>query len=79
MSNLVYHGYWFWSLRDNTIFQSKDLTDEYCILHCPQEYEGPFKTAEAAYKYRTLNPTLSQDFNKSIKEMEEFYFGNYND
>ena len=24
MSNLVYHGYWFWSLRDDTIFQAKD-------------------------------------------------------
>ena len=24
------------------IFQAKDLTDEYCILNIPQEYEGPF-------------------------------------
>ena len=79
MSNLVYHGYWFWSLRDDTIFQAKDLTDEYSTLHCPQEHEGPFLTAEEAYKYRSAHPKLYERFIQSMKEMEEFYFGNDHD
>lgn len=79
MSKLVYHGYWFWSLRDDTIFQAKDLTDEYCVLNIPQEYEGPFRTEDEALAYRFAHLKMQERFIQSLREMEEFYCGNDHD
>lgn len=70
-----YHGYWFYDLEDDKIIQAKDLTDEYCLLNCPQIYDGPFKTEADANLYRAAHPNLSKDFNRSLKEMEEYYYG----
>ena len=75
MSNLVYHGYWFWGLRNDEIFQAKDLTEEYCVLNMPQEYEGPFCTEDEALTYRFAHPKMQEQFIKAIKEMEEFLYG----
>jgi hypothetical protein len=69
-----YKGYWFWSLRDDTILKAKNLLEEYCILNCPQEYEGPFLTEDDALEYRLVHPNLHKSFIKAIKEMEEIYF-----
>ena len=71
-----YKGYWFYGLRYNEIIQAKDLTDEYCLLNCPQEYDGPFRTEEEALAYSFANPTLHKDFLKSLKDMENFIYGN---
>ena len=68
-----YCGYWFWNLRDDTILQAKDLTEEYCILNCPQEYEGPFHTKYEALAYRFAHPKMQEQFIKAIRDMEEFY------
>ena len=68
-----YCGYWFWNLRDNTILRAKDLTEEYCILNCPQEYEGPFCAEDEALFYRFNHPNLHKNYIKAIREMEEFY------
>lgn len=70
-----YHGYWFYGLRNDEIIQAKDLSEEYMLLNCPQEYDGPFFEEAHAIKYRSDNPTLHQDFLKDLKDMEEFYFG----
>ena len=69
-----YRGYWFWHLRNDTILQAKDLTEEYCILNCPQEYEGPFRTKDEALVYRFNHPNLHKSYIKAIREMEEFYY-----
>ena len=71
----TYHGYWFFSLRDNEIIRAKDLTEEYCILNCPQEYVGPFPTRFEAWEYKEAHPDESEKFHKTIKEMEEFLYG----
>ena len=73
-----YHGYWFFSLRENKVHQAEDLLDEYTILNCPQEYVGPFKTQAGAERYKSAHPNASKDFHQMLKEMEEFYFGEYN-
>lgn len=75
MSDYTYHGYWFFSLRDNEIIRAKDLTEEYCILNCPQEYIGPFPTRFEAWEYKEAHPDESEKFHKTIKEMEEFLYG----
>ena len=69
-----YHGYWFYGLKDDTIIQAKNLTEEYCILNCPQEFEGPFLTEDDALLYRINHPNLHKNYIKAIKEMEEFYY-----
>ena len=73
-----YHGYWFFSLREDKVHQAKDLLDEYTILNCPQECVGPFKTQAGAERYKAAHPNASKDFHQMLKEMEEFYFGEYN-
>lgn len=76
MSN--YHGYWFYHLRTDEIIQAKDLTEEYCILNCPQEYEGPFKTKLGACRYKAAHPDEHEKFMKMLKDMEEYYYGECN-
>jgi len=70
---MEYHGYWFWSLMDNKIIQSQNLIDEYSMLNCPQQYEGPFYCKDHAIAYKNKFPKLSENFIKAVKEMEEFY------
>ena len=79
MYDNTYHGYWFFSLREDKIIQAEDLLDEYTILNCPQEYDGPFKTQSVAERYRAAHPNRSKEFNDSLKEMEEFYYGQYSE
>ena len=68
-------GSWFYGLRaDEILFVPKDTADEYCLLNCPQEYVGPFHTKQGAEAYKTSHPNASKEFNKMLKEMEEFYF-----
>lgn len=73
-----YHGYWFWDLRNDKIIQAKDLLDEYWLLNCPQEYEGPYLSQKSAMLEQSSNHYLSENFQASLKEMEEFYFGEHN-
>lgn len=73
-----YHGYWFYGLRNDEIIQAKDLAEEYCLLNCPQEYDGPFTYEAQVIRYRLANPTLSRDFNQMLKDMEKFYYGECN-
>lgn len=73
-----YHGYWFYHLPTDEVVQAKDLTEEYCILNCSQEYEGPFKTSLNAHRYRAEHPTAHEDYVRMLKEMEEFYYGECN-
>ena len=75
---LEYHGYWFYGLRNDEIIQAKDLVEEYSLLNCPQEYDGPFIYEAQAIRYRLANPTLSHDFNQMLKDMEKFYYGECN-
>lgn len=70
-----YHGYWFYGLRNDEIIQAKNLMEEYCILNCPQEYEGPFTTQDEAYNYYLTHPNLHKNFIKNLEEMERYYFG----
>lgn len=70
-----YHGYWFYHLPTDKVVQAKNLAEEYCILNCPQEYEGPFKTQLNACRYRAAHPDESKKFNQMLKEMEECYYG----
>lgn len=65
-----YHGYWFYHLPTDKIVQAKDLTEEYCILNCPQEYEGPFKTKLNACRYRVAHPDAHE---KYVKDLEEYW------
>lgn len=53
MYDNTYHGYWFFSLREDKVLQTEDLLDEYTILNCPQEYVGPFKTQRGAELYKS--------------------------
>ena len=78
MYDNTYHGYWFFSLRNDKVIQAKDLLDEYTILNCPQEYVGPFKTQAGAEHYKMTHPNESKKFHQMIKEMEEFYFDKRN-
>lgn len=71
----MYNGYWFWGLRDDIVFQTKDLTEEYCVLNMPQEYEGPFRTKNEALVYRFAHPKMQERFIQGIKDMEEFLYG----
>lgn len=73
-----YHGYWFYGLRDDIVFQTQDSVEEYYILNCPQEYDGPFKTKHDAQLYRAAHPNKSKEFHQMLKEMEEFYYGEFN-
>lgn len=75
MYNYKYHGFWFYHLATDEIVQAKDLAEEYCILNCPQEYEGPFKTKLNACRYRAEHPDEHKKFIQSLKDMEEFYYG----
>ena len=65
-----YHGYWFYHLATDEVVQAKDLTEEYCILNCPQEYEGPFKTELNAHRYRAAHPDAHKKF---VKDLEEYW------
>lgn len=78
MYDNTYHGYWFFSLRDDKVLQAEDLLDEYTILNCPQEYVGPFKTQRGAELYKSTHPDESKKFHQMLKEMEEFYYGECN-
>ena len=69
-----YCGYWFWNLRNDTVLQAKDLIEEYSILNCPQEYEGPFHTEDEALFYRFNHPNLHKNFIEAMRKMEEFYY-----
>ena len=69
---MEYHGYWFYGLRNDEIIQAKDLTDEYCLLNAPQEYDGPFKTEEEVKKYKVTHPILSEQFNKDLQDYWEY-------
>ena len=64
---------WFYGLRDDIIIQAKDKVEEYTLLNCPQEYDGPFYSELEAQEYRDKHPNLTISFNKMLKEMEEFY------
>ena len=75
MCDNTYHGYWFFSLREDKILQAEDLLDEYIILFRPQEYIGPFKTQRDAELYKSTHPDESKEFHQMLKEMEEFYYG----
>lgn len=70
-----YCGCWFYSLRYDEIIQAKDRVHEYCLLNCPQEYDGPFSTENEVKAYRLAHPDLHQKFLQTIQEMEEFYYG----
>ena len=70
MYDNTYHGYWFFSLREDKIFQSIDLLDEYTILNCSQEYMGPFNTQKEAEAYKATHPNESKIFHQMLKEME---------
>lgn len=74
MSN-YYHGYWFFSLRDDEIVRAKDLTDEYWLLNCPQEYIGPFPTRFEAWQYQNAHLDASKKFHQMLKDMEAYYYG----
>ena len=69
---MIYKGYWFYGLRNDEIIQAKDLTEEYCILNCPQEYDGPFRSKEDAELYKAAHPDLSEKFNKDLQEYYEY-------
>ena len=69
---MIYKGYWFYGLRNDEIIQAKDLTEEYCLLNCPQEYDGPFRSEEDAELYKTAHPGLSENFNKDLQAYYEY-------
>ena len=69
---MIYKGYWFYGLRNDEIIQAKDLTDEYYLLNCPQEYDGPFRSKEDAELYKAAHPGLSEKFNKDLQEYYEY-------
>lgn len=69
---MIYKGYWFYGLRNDEIIQAKDLTEEYCLLNCPQEYDGPFRSKEDAELYKAAHPGLSENFNKDLQEYYEY-------
>lgn len=69
---MTYKGYWFYGLRNDEIIQAKDLTEEYCLLNCPQEYDGPFRSEEDAELYKAAHPGLSEKFNKDLQEYYEY-------
>ena len=61
-----YHGYWFYGVRYDEILKARDLSEEYCLLNCPQEYYGPFNSYEEAITFRNENTNLSEEFNKNV-------------
>ena len=67
---MKYHGYWFYHLPTDKIVQAKNLTEEYCILNCPQEYEGPFETKLNASCYKAAHPNAHE---KYVKDLEEYW------
>lgn len=69
---MIYKGYWFYGLRNDEIIQAKNLTDEYCLLNCPQEYIGPFKNQEDAELYKAAHPNISKEFNNFLQEYYEY-------
>jgi hypothetical protein len=69
---MKYQGYWFWDLRNDKIIQAKDLSEEYVLLNCPQECEGPFKNEIIANEYKKRNPNLSKDYLEFVRELYEF-------
>lgn len=69
---MEYHGYWFYGLQDDEIIQAEDLINEYCLLNCPQAYDGPFKSKEDAELYKAAHPGLSEKFNKDLQEYWEY-------
>ena len=73
-----YHGYWFYHVPTDKIVQAKDLTEEYCILNCPQEYEGPFITSLHAHQYRAKHPTAHKDYLQWVEDYQRFCNGEYN-
>lgn len=69
---MKYHGYWFYGLRNNYIFQANDLIEEYYFLNCPQEFAGPFESEEDAELFQAINPGLSEKFNKDLQDYWEY-------
>ena len=69
-----YHGYWFYWVRYDEILKARSLSEEYCLLNCPQECYGPFKSYEEAITFRNENPNLSEEFNKMLQDFEEMYY-----
>lgn len=69
---MKYKGFWFYGLRNDKILQAEDLMEEYILLNCPQEYDGPFKSKEAAEAYKTAHPNLSKEFNEDLQKMWEY-------
>lgn len=72
---MKYKGFWFYSLRNDKILQAEDLAEEYILLNCPQEYDGPFKTEKEAELYKANNPDLSKKFNKDLQDYYEYLYG----
>lgn len=68
---MEYHGYWFYDLQNDKIIQAKDLTEEYCLLNCPQSIDGPFKEERDVKKYIEQHPNLSKEFNESLQKYLE--------
>lgn len=73
-----YHGYWFYHVPTDEVVQAKDLTEEYCILNCPQEYEGPFKTSLNAHRYRAAHPTAHEEYLRWAEDYQRFCNGECN-
>ena len=55
-----YHGYWFYGVRDDIILKARDLSEEYCLLQCSQEYYGPFNSYEEAIIVKKLTYSLRE-------------------
>ena len=65
-----YYGYWFYHLPTDKIIQAKDLTEEYCMLNYPQEYEGPFENELNACRYKVTHPNAHEEY---VKDLEEYW------
>lgn len=72
MYDYQYHGYWFYSLRNNILYQAIDLNDEYCLLNCPQEFEGPFENKQDGEKWIKNHPNAHNNFIKFLQEYYEY-------
>ena len=72
-----YYGYWFYHLPTDKIIQAKDLTEEYCMLNIPQEYEGPFETELNACCYKATHPDAHEEYVKDLEEYWRFCNGEY--
>ena len=71
---MTYQGYWFYSLRDDLIYQAKNLEEEYISLTLPQEIIGPFDEERYAKEYVEKHPDASKKWHKEIEEMMRRYY-----